>query len=223
MSDSSDWYTSDGYDKVAISAQGGLAGRIFHSQIERGISSNDHYSKVLEIGALSGQHLPYVRHTFDTWTLSDIIDHPTGEFDDSRIVFERQDAHALSFNDHSFDRVAAMCVAHHLDQPMLALTEMRRVCRPGGILTIFLPVEPGWSYNLAIHLTSIRRARRLGLEEEALRSRALQHRNHFDSLRWQFNEVFKRDQVRTFSWPLPFGGKYLNMFTSWHVVRSEQD
>lgn len=221
--DDSDWYTSGKYEDIAISAQGGLAARIFHSQIERGISSHQHFPKVLEIGALTGQHLPYVRHSFDSWTLSDIIDHPTGSFEDERITFERQDAHDLTFPSHSFDRVAAMCVAHHLDRPMQALYEMRRVCRPGGVLTLFLPVEPGWAYNLGVRLTSQRRARKLGLEEQAIRSRALQHRNHFDSLRWQFREIFKRDEVQVYSWPFPFGGKYLNMFTSWHVTRSTED
>lgn len=221
--DDSSWYTNGSYDQVAVSAQGGLAGRIFHSQIERGISKNDHFSRVLEIGALSGEHLPYVRHSFDSWTLSDIIDHKTGKFDDDRVHFERQDVHGLTYSDHSFDRVAAMCVVHHLDRPIQALAQMRRVCKPGGVLTIFLPVEPGWQYSLGISLTSMRRAKKLGLQEEAIRSRALQHHNHFESLQWQFREVFKHDAVKIFTWPFPFGGKYLNAFTSWHVVRSDQD
>lgn len=220
MSHGSDWYESGKYDSIAISAQGGLAARIFHSQIERGIDPKMHLPRVLEVGALNGQHLPYVRHSFDRWTLSDILPHPTGVFEDERVVFEQQDVHAMSFDDGSFDRVAATCVVHHLDRPMVALEEIRRVCRPGGLITLLLPVEPGWVYDLGIRATSLRRAKRLGLKDEVIRERALDHRNHFNSLRWQFRDVFKNDVVKTYSWPLPFGGKFLNAFTSWHVVRS---
>jgi SAM-dependent methyltransferase len=223
MIDDSEWYSSGKYESVAISAQGGLAARIFHTQIERGLSRSHHIPRVLEVGALTGQHLPYVRHSFDTWTLTDIVDHPTGQFDDERIRFERQDVHQMTFADHAFDRIAATCVVHHLDKPIAALTEMRRVCRPGGVLTILLPVEPGWSYNMAIRLTSLRRAKKLGLKDEAVLSRAIGHQNHFDSLRTQFRAVFKHDTVKIHSWPLPFGGKHLNMFTSWNVIRSDHD
>ena len=225
VSSEAEWYTSGRYAEVAISARGGLVSKIVHSQIERGISTRDHFSKVLEVGALSGQHLPYVRHSFDEWVLTDIIDLAPSEakFDDARVTFEVQDVHSLSYGPHSFDRVAAMCVVHHLDHPMRALVEMRRVCKPGGVLTILLPVDPGWASNLARRMTSMRRAKKLGLLEEARRCRALGHRNHFDSLHWQFNEVFKHDQVRVYSWPVARGGKLLNMFTSWHIVRSDLD
>ena len=217
--DESNWYSSGGYDAVATSAQSGITARIFHSQIERGIPASAHYPRVLEVGALTGQHLPYVRHSFDSWVLSDIVPHPTGVFDDARISFVQQDVHKMTFEDHFFDRVAATCVVHHLDRPMTALAEMRRVCKPGGAITILLPIDPGWMYDLSLRLTSVRRAKKLGLLDEALRSRALDHHNHFTSLRWQFGEAFRNDDVKVFTWPLPFGGKFLNIFSAWHIVR----
>jgi len=216
----SEWYGSGNYDSLAVSAQVGLAARVFHSQIERGIKPRSHFEDVLEVGALSGQHLPYVRHSFGSWTLTDVVDHPTGEFEDSRVSFSREDVHNMTFEDNRFDRVAAMCVVHHLDYPINALAEMRRVCKPGGILTILLPFEPGWAYSLGIRLTSVRKAKKLGLLEKALESRALGHRNHYSSLAWQFRETFKSDSVRVYTWPLPVGGRFLNMFSSWHIVKS---
>ena len=42
------------------------------------------------------------------------------------------DVHALPFPDRSFDVVHAHQVLQHVADPVRALREMRRVCRPGG-------------------------------------------------------------------------------------------
>jgi SAM-dependent methyltransferase len=44
------------------------------------------------------------------------------------------DVNALEFPDHSFDVVHAHQVLQHLADPVRALREMRRVCRPGGVV-----------------------------------------------------------------------------------------
>jgi SAM-dependent methyltransferase len=44
------------------------------------------------------------------------------------------DVHALDFPDATFDVVHAHQVLQHVTDPVKALTEMRRVCRPGGIV-----------------------------------------------------------------------------------------
>jgi len=46
------------------------------------------------------------------------------------------DALALDFPDDSFDVVHAHQVVQHVDDPVLALREMRRVCRPGGTVAV---------------------------------------------------------------------------------------
>lgn len=51
---------------------------------------------------------------------------------DSRTRFERGDVRALPFEDRSFDVVHAHQVLQHLSDPVGALQEMARVCRPGG-------------------------------------------------------------------------------------------
>ena len=57
---------------------------------------------------------------------------PPGEAPGAR--FEVADCYALPFADASFDVVHAHQVLQHLDRPVDALAEMRRVCRPGGIV-----------------------------------------------------------------------------------------
>ncbi|MEV7589528.1 methyltransferase domain-containing protein [Streptomyces sp. NPDC089922] len=50
------------------------------------------------------------------------------------VSFAVADVHALDFPDDSFDVVHAHQVLQHVGDPVRALREMRRVCRPGGIV-----------------------------------------------------------------------------------------
>ena len=51
------------------------------------------------------------------------------------------DAHALPFTDSSFDGCRADRVLQHLEDPLRALCELVRVCRPGGRVVVS---EPDW-------------------------------------------------------------------------------
>jgi SAM-dependent methyltransferase len=51
-----------------------------------------------------------------------------------RITFAVGDAHALEYPDDTFDVVHAHEVLQHVDDPVQALREMKRVCKPGGIV-----------------------------------------------------------------------------------------
>ncbi|HET9877420.1 MAG TPA: methyltransferase domain-containing protein [Mycobacterium sp.] len=52
------------------------------------------------------------------------------------IDFVVADVHALRFPDNSFDVVHAHQVLQHLADPVTALAEMRRVCKPGGVVAV---------------------------------------------------------------------------------------
>ncbi|MEU9038816.1 methyltransferase domain-containing protein [Streptomyces sp. NPDC048352] len=52
------------------------------------------------------------------------------------VDFAEADVHALEFPDDSFDVVHAHQVLQHVGDPVRALREMRRVCRPGGIVAV---------------------------------------------------------------------------------------
>jgi SAM-dependent methyltransferase len=51
-----------------------------------------------------------------------------------RITFAVGDVHALEYPDDTFDVVHAHEVLQHVDDPIQALREMKRVCKPGGIV-----------------------------------------------------------------------------------------
>jgi len=54
----------------------------------------------------------------------------------SNLTFQTGDAQELPFGDGSFDIVHAHMTLLHLPKPQQALKEMRRVCKPGGIVAI---------------------------------------------------------------------------------------
>ena len=56
-----------------------------------------------------------------------------------RISFFQADAHRLPFADATFDFIVSCETVEHLTDPSLALGEMARVCRPGGLLYLTTP------------------------------------------------------------------------------------
>ena len=68
-----------------------------------------------------------------------IIDQAKSEFPTSKygnLEFQQGDIYQLDFADNTFDIVYMHQVLQHLQHPVLALTELRRVLKPGGILAV---------------------------------------------------------------------------------------
>ena len=61
-------------------------------------------------------------------------------------TFEVADLFALPFADHTFDVVHAHQVLQHVADPVAALMEMRRVCRPGGVVAARDGDYPSFSF-----------------------------------------------------------------------------
>ena len=70
----------------------------------------------------------------------------------TNVSFDVGDVYRLAFDDGDFDVVHAHQVLQHLADPVAALSEMRRVCRPGGIVAardgdyggmFWFPEDPG--------------------------------------------------------------------------------
>jgi SAM-dependent methyltransferase len=91
----------------------------------------------------------------------------------ANVRFEVGDVYQLSFDDDTFDVVHAHQVMQHLSDPVAALTEMRRVCRPGGLVAardgdyagmFWFPEDPGMTEWQALYRNV---ARALGGEPDA--------------------------------------------------------
>jgi SAM-dependent methyltransferase len=89
------------------------------------------------------------------------------------VTFEVGDVYALADPDDAFDVVHAHQVLQHLTDPVAALREMARVCRPGGVIavrdvdyaaTAWFPADPGLDRWLDLYQAV---ARRNGAEPDA--------------------------------------------------------
>ncbi len=59
----------------------------------------------------------------------------------------KSDAAKLPFGDGSFDIITALDVVEHLDDDAIALAEVKRILRPGGLAIISVPAYPFlWTY-----------------------------------------------------------------------------
>jgi len=93
----------------------------------------------------------------------------------SNVTIEEADLYALPYPDGSFDVVHEHQVLQHLTDPVAALAELRRVCRPGGVVAAregdypamsWYPPDPGLDRWLAVYLAV---ARANGAEPAAAR------------------------------------------------------
>jgi phosphatidylethanolamine/phosphatidyl-N-methylethanolamine N-methyltransferase len=188
-----------------------IATRFIHIALEFKIRK-ENYPLVLEIGGGEGNHVPFVRHSYKKYTLSDIDRRPLNPvaaqlLTEKKLKFDLQNAHKLSYEANSFDRVVLMCVLHHLENPEKSLAEARRVLKPGGLASIYLPCDPGLVYRMTRSLLVGFRSKKLGLNYRLLN--AQEHRNHVQSLELMVAHVFSKDSIRTLRFP--FGIKFWNM------------
>ncbi|KAF4124316.1 ubiE/COQ5 methyltransferase family [Geosmithia morbida] len=113
------------------------------------LSSADPGLQLLDVGAGSGtitaslaRYIPG-GHITATDISDEILDkakqHALSEGlldDEPRLSFQRADVYSLPFEDASFDVTHAHQVLCHLDDPVLAVGEMLRVTRPGGVVAL---------------------------------------------------------------------------------------
>jgi phosphatidylethanolamine/phosphatidyl-N-methylethanolamine N-methyltransferase len=175
--------------------------RILHRKMEGPFGSEARFPLTVEVGAGDGQHLPFVRHSFDRYILTDIRC-PSVLPQGNGVSFLQADAHSLPFEEGEVDRLVVTCVLHHLMSPEEALQNWASKVRSGGILTILLPGDPGVVHRLGRHLTTRPAANRLGIDFDLEMAR--EHRNHALSLMKLVDHVFLGDKVKYVGLPFPW-------------------
>jgi phosphatidylethanolamine/phosphatidyl-N-methylethanolamine N-methyltransferase len=220
------WYKNN-YNQInATAVPNSLSNRILHKIIEKPFKSNANLS-ILEVGANKGEHLPYVAADFTTYTMTDIRPLPKdGTIDEIRtnskaegvINFQIADVQALPFEDQMFDRVISTCLFHHLDKPVEAFQELRRVTKIGGKISILIPNDPGILYRTLRGVTTLLRAKKLGLYREAQLFHAIEHRNHFLQLSVLLENEFKDAKISYSYFPTKVKSYNFNALTVFHVA-----
>ena len=102
-------------------------------------------SKVLEAGCgVGGQTRLLVKRSPDAdFTCIDISEKSLAtakrlkdQADFDNVIFRQENIHKLSFEDESFDHVFVCFVLEHLNDPVAALMELKRVLKPSGTITV---------------------------------------------------------------------------------------
>lgn len=194
--------------------------RASHRLAEKAFNSQTHFNHVLEIGAGTGEHLPFVRHTYNDYTLTD-IDPKTLDVAREKLAkrycdkvrFETQTGDKLSYPDHSFDRVVASHILEHIYQPHLALKEWYRVLKKDGVLTILIPTDPGIAWRLGRHFGPRKNAISQGIAYDYVMAR--EHVNSCNNLIAILRHYFPEAQEAW--WPFPIPSIDLNLFFVFHT------
>jgi phosphatidylethanolamine/phosphatidyl-N-methylethanolamine N-methyltransferase len=139
-----------------------------HRFIEKPFDESTHFGRVLEVGAGTGHHMDYVRHSYDEYVLSDISDDLLAKArmahgDKEKLTFEIADATNLPYEDNSFDRLVSVYNLEHLPAPHEVLQEWARVVKPNGVISIAIPTEGSLAWNTGRYLTSRRSFKKEGL------------------------------------------------------------
>ncbi len=191
-------YDRANYDR-GISA---LVLRTTHALIERPFGLNAHFSQVLEVGAGTLAHLPFVRHSFKRYVASDadqsVLDAIAAERLPTGVELMKLDGRTLPFEDNSFDRFIATHVLEHIAFPHLVIQEWVRVLKPGGILSLILPCDPGWAWRLGRNLGPRKQAESAGLPYDYYMAR--EHVNNIFNLHQILKYHFPKRSITW--WPL---------------------
>lgn len=124
------------------------------------------------------------------------------------VRFLQSDASQLGLSSASVDVVYHGCLLHHLENPLDMINEVRRVLKPGGTAVYYLPCDPGLAIRCAQFAVTKRRAKRFyrreGLSVDFVW--AIEHRNHYPSLREMITYVHQYDLIQRHGFPakVPF-------------------
>ncbi len=165
-----------------------------HALIEQPFGPETNFSQVLEVGAGTLAHLPFVRHKYDRYLASDFDQKVLDVAANSpaigdRVELLKLDSRTLPFADDTFDRLIATHVLEHVPDPHLALAEWVRVVKPGGVISLLLPCDPGWMWRFGRHFGPRKQAERAGLPYDYYMARE------------HINSIFNLHEILSFHFP----------------------
>lgn len=206
---------------VAGSSFSNWAYKITHRALEHNLNSS-HFAKVLEVGAGSGEHLSFVEHTFDEYIMVDknspeII--PQSPAASSAASFIESDILACNFAPKSFDRIIFTCVLHHVEKPLLVLELVETWLKDDGLVTIFLPCDPGFMNRFLRRFFVTPKCKKLGFFNYELVN-ALEHHGHFWAIRRIILSVFNQCKISTRYYPLGIPVVNLSLFAVFTIKKS---
>jgi phosphatidylethanolamine/phosphatidyl-N-methylethanolamine N-methyltransferase len=210
------------YHKVNYERRGaGFLMGAGHQALEDLIEPGTRFPVVLEVGAGTGEHLHYVKHGFDVYHMLDrsqaMLDLVEERYrGDGRILsYKLGNVEELPFPDASVDRLVATHVLEHVYRPHEVLREWNRVLKPGGVMSILIPTDPGVAWRIGRAIGTRRAVHKMGLPYDYFM--ALEHVNPMNNL-VALLEFYFPDARRRW-WPFRVVSMDLNFFYIFQAVK----
>lgn len=216
-------YYSEFYSKMMGHDSDGILSILWkypHKLMEKPFKNNSGL-KILELGFGEGEHIGFVRTGYSEYLATDLDAERLNRVKNSLPPNARTqacDASQLPFLDDTFDRVIATCLVAHLLEPEAAMEEWRRVTKPGGAITIYVPCEPGFGLRLFRKLFTAPKAKKLGFEGFNLYI-SRDHRNDAFRVLNIASEIFREDRFKLVFRPFYVRSWYLNFFSIIQVTK----
>jgi len=198
----------------------GVFMRYCHQNLEK-FKSEEVYSKILEIGAGTAPHLPYIKHKFQHYYVAETSDFAIDYLKKAGLEkVIKYDGKNLPFDDAFFDRIIISHVLEHVNNPEEFIMEMMSKLKKGGILSISLPTDPGLLWRASrniIKILSLNRSQKLSnMEYDYVNS--IEHINSIFNLRNIIKYHYRNNIQETF---LPFRIRLpdINIFYNVHITK----
>ena len=198
----------------------GVFMRYCHRNLEK-FKSEEVYSKILEIGAGTAPHLPYIKHKFQHYYVAETSDFAIDYLKKAGLEkVIKYDGKNLPFDDAFFDRIIISHVLEHVNNPEEFIMEMMSKLKKGGILSISLPTDPGLLWRASrnmIKILSLNRSQKLSdMEYDYVNS--IEHINSIFNLRTIIKYHYRNNIQETF---LPFRIRLpdINIFYNVHITK----
>ena len=184
-----------------------------HNKLEKFKFRNKTFNKVLEIGAGSAPHYNYIKHEYNEYHIAE-----TSEYAKD---FHRNNEKVKFLNKkETFDRIIISHCLEHILSPESFIKEMMRTLKPGGVLSISLPTDPGLIWRLGrklIKYLSLKKTYQISGEEFDYMN-ATEHVNSIFNLISIIRFNYKKSIEEQF---LPFRLKLIdiNLFYNVHIYK----
>lgn len=205
-------YYENRYDRVHENAFGKIFTGYTHKTLEA--RRDRHFSLILELGCGKGNHLKFIRSSYDRLVMTDITDRFSNQQVKAKIAegrvpeeagryFSLADAKKLKYSDNLFDRIIVTCLLLHFADPVPVLNEWIRVLKVGGVVDVLVPNDLGIFVRVYQTLISNPKAKKLGIENLEY-IRAIDHQSSPKrTLSLVQKEIEHRASVEIESYPFP--------------------